>query len=314
MANILVNNKSYACSDDPYTGWSGGDLYYTTIVNGSRPSVDLNGVELYGQAHSTTVANTLSGTYWILGFYCVKGQTIIQEDANNSHPVLLTNSATGTGTTGWINQSHLPKGPNTYTVTFYYEDFWTLETIKTVTEGAPCTTPNPTRTGYTFQGWYTSEGSYVVGGNQSYIPTSNIDLYAHWKRNTYTLTYDANGGTGAPSSTTAEYNTAFNVSTIVPSRSGYDFLGWSYGPTGNPYYQPGGRISISSNTTLYAVWKGSNANWKKVGQGYLFVYKDLEDISRWVTMTPYINVKPTNSTSNSGANWKKCEIYINKQK
>lgn len=70
----------------------------------------------------------------------------------------------------------------------------------------------------------------------------------------YTITYDANGGSGAPS---ALYNIISTfIPTIIPQRYNYDFLGWSTSPyDNNVSYVPGQSISLTSNTTLYAVWR-----------------------------------------------------------
>lgn len=75
--------------------------------------------------------------------------------------------------------------------------------------------------------------------------------------NDLTLSYNANGGSGAPSSqsATAVGSYSFTISSTAPTRSGYVFKGWATSSTAtSAAYQPGGTISISSNTTLYAVW------------------------------------------------------------
>ena len=84
---------------------------------------------------------------------------------------------------------------------------------------------NPTRTGYTFIGWTGTDladetmevtvpsGSY---GNRSYT--------ANWQANTYTVTYDANGGTASKTEDTATYDEGFTLATV--ERKGYTFLGW----------------------------------------------------------------------------------------
>ena len=69
----------------------------------------------------------------------------------------------------------------------------------------------------------------------------------------YTLTYNANGGSGAPSSVSNVTSTT--ISSTVPTRSGYKFLGWSKSSSAtSASYVAGNSISLSANTTLYAVW------------------------------------------------------------
>jgi uncharacterized repeat protein (TIGR02543 family) len=116
--------------------------------------------------------------------------------------------------------------------------------------------PTPTRSGYTFTGWNTkSDGSgttYKAGA--SYKPTANTTLYAQWKKNVYTLTYNANGGSGAPAKQTGNGNVT--ISGTSPYRSGYMFLGWTTVKTSTVVkYKPRDTIKLTSDLTLYAVWQ-----------------------------------------------------------
>lgn len=79
---------------------------------------------------------------------------------------------------------------------------------------------------------------------------------------TFTLNYDANGGTGAPASqtykATSEYEKShtFTISSQVPTRDGYTFLGWDTNKSATTASkQPGGTIVVTGTTTLYAVWE-----------------------------------------------------------
>lgn len=79
---------------------------------------------------------------------------------------------------------------------------------------------------------------------------------------TFTLNYDANGGTGAPASQTykatsqSENSHTFTISLQTPTREGYTFLGWSTKSNAtSASYQPGGSIVVTGTTTLYAVWE-----------------------------------------------------------
>ena len=74
------------------------------------------------------------------------------------------------------------------------------------------------------------------------------------------LGYDANNGTNAPNGSSAEIvagnSATFTISDSVPTRTGYNFLGWATNKDAtSAEYSSGGSITISSNTTLYAVWK-----------------------------------------------------------
>ena len=115
----------------------------------------------------------------------------------------------------------------------------------------------PTRIGYSFLGWSTSSSatsaSYSAGGN--FTSNANTTLYAVWSINTYTISYNANGGSGAPSSQTKKYNVTLTLSSTKPTRTNYNFLGWSTSSSAtSAIYSPGGSFALNSNTTLYAVW------------------------------------------------------------
>ena len=117
----------------------------------------------------------------------------------------------------------------------------------------------PTRTGYKFLGWSTSKDNLIAeykAGDKITI-TDNTYLYAVWEEDTTltpTLSYDANGGTGdIPNQTGSQ---SYQVSTIEPTRSDYDFQGWTLDDfTKNIDFKPGDSINITKDTVLYAVWK-----------------------------------------------------------
>ena len=73
---------------------------------------------------------------------------------------------------------------------------------------------------------------------------------------TYTVSYDANGGTGAPAAQSKTHGTALTLSSTKPTRTGYTFLGWAASKTAtSAQYQPGGSYTANAAVTLYAVWK-----------------------------------------------------------
>ncbi len=95
--------------------------------------------------------------------------------------------------------------------------------------------------------------------NHSYPSGSNICECCGYTNNaTYTVTYNAKGGTGAPASQTKQYNVALKLSTVIPSKKGYTFLGWSTSATAtSATYSAGGNYTQNSNCTLYAVWSSA---------------------------------------------------------
>ena len=116
----------------------------------------------------------------------------------------------------------------------------------------------PTRDGYTFAGWGTYSGDTTADYLPGALITGNgyLTLYAVWNQNAYTVSYNANGGSGAPASQTKYHGTALTLRSTVPSRSGYKFLGWSTSSTAtSPTYTAGGSYTANANATLYAVWE-----------------------------------------------------------
>ncbi len=73
----------------------------------------------------------------------------------------------------------------------------------------------------------------------------------------HTVSYDANGGSGAPGPQTKWYGSVLTLSTQVPTKASHAFQGWAAAKGGAVAYQPGGRYGSDSNVTLYAVWKQS---------------------------------------------------------
>ena len=102
--------------------------------------------------------------------------------------------------------------------------------------------PAPLRAGYEFAGWWTSPD----GGTQiaaSTVVTGNMTCYAHWTANKYTVTFDANGGSGGKS-VTQDCGTSLSAPTVT--REGYAFAGWS---PSVPATVP------AANVTYTAQWK-----------------------------------------------------------
>ena len=88
---------------------------------------------------------------------------------------------------------------------------------------------------------------------------------------TYTLHYDANGGSGAPPSQSvdsSEFHVWVPISEIIPTRDGYTFMGWANSRTGKPIYGGNGGYTsclvvhgYDMSTTIYAIWEVHNHSW-----------------------------------------------------
>lgn len=149
--------------------------------------------------------------------------------------------------------------PVTYTVSYNANGGSGAPGAQTKTYGVNLTlsSATPSRTGYIFKGWATSSGggvSYVAGGQ--YTTNVSVTLYAVWQAVTYTVSYNANGGSGAPGNQTKTYGVYLTLSSTRPTRTNYNFLGWgvSSGST-SVSYSPGGQYTSNASITLYAVWQ-----------------------------------------------------------
>ena len=124
-------------------------------------------------------------------------------------------------------------------------------------ENLTLSSTKPTRTGHSFQGWATSSGGSVAyASGASYTGNAALTLYAVWRANTYAVTYNANGGSGAPGAQTKTYGQTLYLSSTRPTRTNYNFKGWATSATATTaQYQPGGAFTTNAATTLYAVWE-----------------------------------------------------------
>lgn len=114
----------------------------------------------------------------------------------------------------------------------------------------------PTRTGYTFKGWATSaSGSIAYASGASYTANAAVTLYAVWQAVTYKVTYNANGGSGAPGQQTKTYGVTLKLSTTKPTRTNYNFKGWAKTATGAVAYTARANYTANAAITLYAVWE-----------------------------------------------------------
>ncbi len=141
-------------------------------------------------------------------------------------------------------------------------------TAATVTQNVPganvtiADTSTATKTGFTFLNWNTAAngtGTTILPGS-SYLPPSNITLFAIYSANTYAVSFDANVGSGvAATGTMANMSivagTAKALTTNSFSRVGYVFDGWNTAADGSgTNYTNSQSVTLFGSTTLYAKW------------------------------------------------------------
>lgn len=114
--------------------------------------------------------------------------------------------------------------------------------------------------GSVFEGWYDQHGTRL-STERRYEPKTVNDLYeggsyvAHFHAQQYTLRFNANGGEGTMGDLTYTHGQDQSLTKCGFTRAGYGFLGWATEEDGKVVYHDQQSLSITQDTTLYAVWK-----------------------------------------------------------
>ena len=285
-------------------------------------TLNRNGGSTDGSATATHGKNTLSiGTaptktgYDVSGYYTSDATPVLIATANGT---LQTSTAYTDGSNKWNVLSgatlYAHWTAHTYTVTLAPGTGGSGSGTMTVDYDATAKktwSHNITQTGYHITGWYNqtaaagsvkvlnTDGSFAGSNVSGYITSykwskaSNCTLYAWWGGNTFTVSYDNNGGTGSMSDQDFTYGTAQNLRTNTFYKDGYQFDGWATSPSGAKVYNDGVdgcRVSTGANITLYA-------HWTKVTVTDLTFTPATSAGNTSVTVTPVLSGTPTGTTS-----------------
>lgn len=240
--------------------YSGNRTNYGITASSGGSSVTLNPFGTYASSGS----GSFTGTYSISGNgSATKSITVTFRNYEEDWQGNITESATKS-----VSFNVTVPALTSYTVKYNTnggsgapssQTKWKDQTLK-------LSTTKPTRTGYTFQGWGTSASDtsvdYAAGAN--YTANANITLYAIWKAVTYTVKYNANGGSGAPANQTKTYGKTLTLSSTKPTRTSvddngtlttYTFKGWATSESSTSVaYVAGASYTANAAVTLYAVW------------------------------------------------------------
>ena len=142
------------------------------------------------------------------------------------------------------------------TVTFQANGGVVSPTTKSVIYQEPYgTLPIPTRSGYTFEGWFTEiSGGIKITESTIVSQTTNQTLYARWKANHYVVTLHGNGGSPSVQTKNVTYHQNYGAFPTV-HRVGYQFLGWFTSIVGGVQVTSDTKVDVAQNQTLYAHWK-----------------------------------------------------------
>ena len=152
------------------------------------------------------------------------------------------------------------------TVTFDANGHGTTPSAQTVEYGKTATQPDAlSETGYVFGGWYTDsscEDSYVFDFTTAIY--EDLTLYAKWTEATYTVSYDANGGSGTIGSSTVAYGATVTLpdgSSLTAPEDGLTFSCWCTSSDGTgACYAGNATATITDDTTFYAIWANSSTD------------------------------------------------------
>lgn len=209
---------------------------------------------LYGQTYKLPVYNQLREGYIFKGWTTKSGSQVAQYGKNSS----ISNLTSENGKTirlyaVWEKQSY---------VVYFNIDGKTQS--NSIQYGEYVKKPiNPTKTGYSFLGWYNSKTNTEYDFSKEV--TSSFTLVAKWKVNTYTIIFDGNQSKQNMTSITLNYDQSYTLPENNFQKAGYKFKGWALSNKGNVKYVNGATIkNLTSKNgdaiVLYAQWEKIKKN------------------------------------------------------
>ena len=241
------------------------DLYgYEVVMMLNNPS-QVSTVEWDfgdGSEHETVTLDATNPNGMVEHTYAAKGDYVVTATMRNQY----TDPTTGEVLDGESKFTYIYHILGFPIVTFDSKGGSPVPTIEgTSSHYVPAKPADPTRDGFDFKGWYEDEGCTRPFDWSSEV-TKHTTLYAGWDpvpvtEYTFTLRYDANGGTGAPADDTFTGTSpdahVFTVASSVPVREGFKFDGWAdTADATTPVYKAGDAVSVEhgQTKTIHAVW------------------------------------------------------------
>lgn len=141
-------------------------------------------------------------------------------------------------------------------ITFHSNGGSAVSTISKVPGSLIGTLPAPTKTGYSFSGWYTDNGTFSQEFTQRKVPVGGAELYAKWTANEYTVTFNVSGGNNlaeGQETKSVTYDGTYG-DLPAPTKSGYGFVGWFTAAEGGTQVSADTLVTTAADQTLYAHW------------------------------------------------------------
>ncbi|MDR1302270.1 MAG: InlB B-repeat-containing protein, partial [Treponema sp.] len=196
-------------------------VYYTVTFNadGGSPSTQTRTVESGDTVGSSNMpSNPARNGYTFGGWYT---------ERNGSGSPFTYSSSVNHDITVYAQWTSIQ-----YTVTFDADGGSPATETRKVTNGSSVGSSNmpsePTRSGYTFGGWYTEQNGSGSSFTYSSTVNGNMTVYANWTISQYTVTFDADGGNPPTQSRGVNSSGSIGSSNMPsePTRDGYIFTGW----------------------------------------------------------------------------------------
>ncbi|MGA1784818.1 MAG: beta strand repeat-containing protein, partial [Pontimonas sp.] len=284
LPDSTTANNYFTRTGYTVTGWAtNADGTGTTYAFGATYTAERNQT-----LYPVWTPDTYTVTYTYNGATGGNSTTSEQYTVDSTVVALPTPAKTGYTFVGWYAESGLTTlvgtGGASYTpaadATLYAK--WSAATFTVVYDyngatggntttnddfttgsGSPITLPTPTRTGYTFGGWYSDAAltSSVGAAGASYSPSVNLTVYAKWTADSRSVTYvGTNKTSGSVPTDGASYIIGNSVVVKANSgglvRTGYDFAGWTENSDGSgTVLEAGDTVAVqTSDITLYVKW------------------------------------------------------------
>lgn len=264
--NDINSGEMYVSTDNPkiFTVKANRDITAVFEINSYTVTWNANGGTVspasVSKTHGSTLgtlptptrADTAEYSYTFAGWFTA---------ASGGTQISSTTTVTGNVT----YYAHWTATKRSYTATFNGNGGSTPSPSSITKEynTALGTLPTCSRTGYTFLGWYTaSSGGTKI--STTTVVTKDITYYAQWSINSYTLTFNPNGGTVTPTSKDLEYNSAYGT-LPTPTRASdaqytYTFAGWYTAATGGTQVTAATKMA-AKDTTVYAHWTSNTRSY-----------------------------------------------------
>ena len=244
-----------------YAVWTANTYTIDYNTNGGSGSTE-------SSSHTYDVAKTLTANgfartgYTFMGWAAGAGGAVVYADEDSVSNLASVSGATVTLYAVWT--------ANTYTIDYDANggSGSTASSSHIYDETKALTANGFTRTGYTFAGWANDASGPVSYSDEQGVSNLTpedgvaVTLYAVWTANTYTIDYNANGGSGSTESSSHTYDEAKTLTVNGFTKTGYTFMGWADDADGEVVYSDGQSVinlasEDSATLTLYAVWRAN---------------------------------------------------------